>query len=266
MHPAHLSSFTLLTILLQRVRRSPYSQNPEFEDAREMTVIMRNWQPKQKRSVVLPVLNHTNDASTLQMIHGDYHQGPELLLRAVNVSNGSLSQMDGANNNSRRFSEGRSFGSHGSQLRARQHVWNSTTERQESPPKRPLPMQYTIPLSNVVVADFFNVHLLHLTTQSHGYFEFSFLSKNARDTMVAFLTASLPPERILSCSSGAASATRHQEEDKWNAPICSFDVETLTNRRIQERVEQETLSEKLKRKVAHVALQIEASEYSSVCL
>jgi hypothetical protein len=228
-----------------------------------MNVIMRNWQPKQKP--ILPVLNnntrHEHTSTTLQMIHGDddYHQGPELLLRVVNASNGSLSSSQMDNNNNRRVSDRfHSFGSHGSssQLRARQHVWNSTTERHESPPKRPAPMQYTIPLSDVVVADL-NTNV-HLTTKSHGYFEFSFRSKNARDLMVAFLTASLPPERIITCSAA-------NREEEWNAPICSysFDVETLTNRRIQERVEQETLSEKLKRKVAHVALQIEASEYSS---
>lgn len=204
-------------------------------------------------SDVLPVMKTTSNSSkpsdtTLQMINGDYHQGPELLLKAVNSSSStSLNQMaDGSGRFSERF---HSFGSNG-QLRSRQRVWNSTDSKRHESPMRP--MGYCIPLADIVVADVHDAHLLFLTTQKNGYFEFSFISKNARDMMVAFLTASLAQERIItSCTS--------QDEHEFDA-ICSFDVEALTNNRIQERVKHETLSEKIQRKVTHVALQIGESE------
>jgi hypothetical protein len=100
------------------------------------------------------------------------------------------------------------------------------------------------------VADVHDAHVLYLTTLSYGYFEFSFRTANARDMMVAFLNASLIPERIL-------SQANPPKEKNCEDPLCSFDVETLTANRIEERIRTESFSEKLRRKVAHVALQIE---------
>jgi hypothetical protein len=108
-------------------------------------------------------------------------------------------------------------------------------------------MGYCIPLTDVVVADVHDERPVFLTTKQSGYFECSFDSKNARDMLVTFLTASLPKERI---------STNHTKQKSKLTPICSFDVEMLTSHRIQQQVEHETLSEKVRRKVAHVALQI----------
>ena len=208
---------------------------------------MRNWQPQKSRSPsvsklddVLPVMHANSNSSkpsdtTMKIIQGDAHYGPELLLRMVDSSSLSLHDAD-------------HFDSLGSstQLRSRRKVW---CERRESP--RPQRIEYCIPMSDIVVADLQDAHLLFLTTLSNGYFEFCFRTANARDMLVAFLNASLSPERILS------QASPEKERD----PFCSFDVETLTAKRIEERMRTETLSEKLRRRVAHVALQIGESEY-----
>ena len=208
---------------------------------------MRNWQPQKTRSSslgklddVLPVMNGNSNSSkpsdtTLKTIQADAHRnGPELLLRVVDPSSLSLNDAD-------------HFDSLGSstQLRSRRKVW---ADRRESP--RPQRIEYCIPMSDIVVADLQDAHLLFLTTLSNGYFEFCFRTANARDMMVAFLNASLSPERILS----------HPRPEKELDPFCSFDVETLTAKRIEERMRTETLSEKLRRRVAHVALQIGESE------
>lgn len=79
-----LTTYILSLLILQRVRRSPYSQNPQFEEACEYAVVMRNWQqPRRKPSMsaVLPVMKSGSNSSrpsdtTLNMIDGDYHQGP----------------------------------------------------------------------------------------------------------------------------------------------------------------------------------------------
>ena len=202
-----------------------------------MTCIMRNWQPHKRRPSfgdVLPVMKSISHDSALLR-----QGGPELLFRAVHDSSTCL-------HGSERFHH--SFSSSGSQLRARHHVWNSETKRHESPMRS---MGYCIPLTDVVVADVHDERPVFLTTKQSGYFECSFDSKNARDMLVTFLTASLPKERI---------ATNHTKQKSKLTPICSFDVEMLTSHRIQEQVEHETLSEKVRRKVAHVALQIGESE------
>jgi hypothetical protein len=121
-------------------------------------------------------------------------------------------------------------------------------------------MGYCIPLSDVVVADVHDDHLLFLTTQKQGFFEFSFDSKNAFDLMTAFLGAWLPEERITRMKNESTSATTFLD------PICSFDVEAFTNTRIQEKVKHETLSEKMRRKVVHIAFQMgEMSSAISEC-
>lgn len=216
---------------------------------------MRNWQESRRTlsmSAVLPVMksgNHSSKPSdtTLNMISGDYHQGPELLLRSVNLSCNSLSNL------SERF---QSFGSNGSKaLRPRHEGVRSSAGdiRNESPLKgSQQSLGYCIPLSDVVVADFHDDNLLFLTTQKHGFFEFSFDSKNSRDLMTAFLGATLPEERI--------TKTKNASGPTFLDPICSFDVEALTNTRIQEQVKRETLSDKMRRRVAHITLQIGESE------
>jgi hypothetical protein len=208
-------------------------------------------------SAVLPVMNggshaHSRNPSSDSLMSGDCHQGPELLLRSVNLSSTSLSNL------SERF---QSFGSNGNNaLRSSRHeVKKSASDfRSPSPLKRSQPMGYCIPLSDVVVADVHDDHLLFLTTQKQGFFEFSFDSKNAFDLMTAFLGAWLPEERITRMKNESTSATTFLD------PICSFDVEAFTNTRIQEKVKHETLSEKMRRKVVHIAFQMGESEYNSL--
>lgn len=172
------------------------------------------------------------------MIRGDaHHHGPELLLRVVHASTGSLKGLEAAN--------GQRGGSQS--LRAKSKIW---AERSQSP-ARPQPVGCTIPISDIVVAYVQDASLLFLTTREHGYFELSFRTENARDMLVAFLKKSLSPERILV-----------EKEQKWDEPHRSFDVEALTANRIEERMRTEGIGERLRRKVAHVALQIGESAYS----
>lgn len=199
-------------------------------------------------SSVLPVRKSSSNASkpsdtTLQLIQG----GPELILREVNLSTNSLNH---GNLDKSQFSDRfHSFGSF------RQASGEAGRHDDSTLTRRPM-MDYCIPLSDVVVADVLDARLLFVTTHNHGYFEFSFWSKNALDLMVAFLSASLAKERVV--------ITVTEEQDSvWQDPLCSFDVETLTANRMKERVQQETLSEKFRRKVAHVAFQIGECKYCS---
>jgi hypothetical protein len=196
----------------------------------------------------------------------------ELILRTVNLSTGSLNASDASNG---RFSDRfDSFGSsnqrrsvsrlkvraercaspaRGARVpRPRRNSSPAFSEQQPPPPPRPQPIGCTIPISDIVVADVHDAHVIFLTTLSNGYFEFCFHTANARDMMLAFLSASLGPERMLSQAAGGPPTEENVED-----PACSFDVETLTANRIEERMRTESFSEKVRRKMAHVALQIE---------
>jgi hypothetical protein len=89
-----------------------------------------------------------------------------------------------------------------------------------------------------------------------GYFEFTFPTANAHDILMAFLTNTLPYERI--CK--ATTTPSHFD------PADSFDVETLTAKRMHERVEAETLAEKMRRKMIFMANRIGEREFMQLSL
>ena len=124
-------------------------------------------------------------------------------------------------------------------------MYPDDTRQQEE--EKPLPQPYSIPVYDVVVVDSMGSRQsgIFLTTQSMGYFEFTFYTSNAHDVFMAFLTSTLPYERIThTCSTPLEACTS------------SFDVETLTATRMYQRVEAETLSERVMRKFNFMANRI----------
>lgn len=229
-----------------------------------MTLTMRNWQPQ--KTVTAPYIGKLDDVLPVMKSNSNpsKQSESELILRTVNLSTGSLNALDASNG---RFSDRfDSFGSSNQRRSGSRHKVRAERcaspargvprpRRSASPafseqPPRPQRIGCTIPISDIVVADVHDAHVIFLTTLSNGYFEFCFRTANARDMMVAFLNASLGPERIL-------SQAGPPKEENLEEPACSFDVETLTANRIEERMRTESFSEKVRRKMAHVALQIE---------
>jgi hypothetical protein len=129
----------------------------------------------------------------------------------------------------------------------RRRIWNEfyAEDNANKPPRLP-PKSYTIPMTEIVVVDSVGTHSNNypvlVTTQSMGYWEFSFFTSNAHDVFLAFLTNALSPERVLrSCNTPVDAGSK------------SFDVETLTAQRMQQRVQGETLTERVRRKVNFIA-------------
>jgi hypothetical protein len=132
-------------------------------------------------------------------------------------------------------------------------------DREQEEPKEAEP--YSIPVYDVVVVDTmgcrnYTAASIFLTTSSMGYFEFTFPTANAHDILMAFLTNTLPYERI--CK--ATTTPSHFD------PADSFDVETLTAKRMHERVEAETLAEKMRRKMIFMANRIGEREFMQLSL
>jgi hypothetical protein len=116
------------------------------------------------------------------------------------------------------------------------------------------------PISEIMIVDIpGDSHSLitNLTTMSHGYFEFTMLNRNGQEILLAFLKANLPNERIMGCS------PRSPSDMSYATSNASVDVEAFTENRMTERIKNETLSEKVRRKVGRAFASIEECKLDS---
>lgn len=191
---------------------------------------MRNWHPTRRSQ------KKTHDA------------GPELLVKPLPGSSESL----GAPR--RRFPSPTLNRVRHSSLT---HTTATTTDENDKEELNLKP--YSIPLDDIVVVDVrggpVTSEPIFITTFSHGYFEFSFLSHNAHDVLLAFLTKGLPNERI----AHTAVQSRDCEDDNDNSfgGDCSFDIDDLTATRMRERIRTEPWSEKMRRRMLRIADRLE---------
>jgi hypothetical protein len=218
---------------------------------------MRNWEGKRSRpssrqrptyhqsfSLSNPDLNNSSTTVTSSAVgaaHNDkeccYSVGPELLLTPVQeyLTNNNISNM-------------------------RDDTSSPTRGRRSHNSSRISPIavatQYSIPVDDILLVNTSrsssNSTRLHMTTLSLGLFEFDCLSLNGHDILLAFLQASLQPERIL------------EEECNTNDSFCSdnfksgssvtscLDIDTLQAKHLKGRADAETWPEKLSRRVGHV--------------
>jgi hypothetical protein len=262
---AHLCWFELL---FQRVRRSETVSDPEFDDYVDMTCTMRNWMKPSKPSKALKQYNleKTNSTAsnpsdtTLGMIAN--HEGPELLMCPSRRSEGDFPMIMQEHVRSSGSGGGDYRSSSASRSRSnsisRRRMWSEMypDDARQQEEEKPLPQPYSIPVYDIVVVDSMGSRSngIFLTTQCMGYFEFTFYTSNAHDVFMAFLSNTLPYERIThTCSTPLEACTS------------SFDVETLTATRMYQRVEEETLSERMRRKFNFMANRIGECKYLCGC-
>lgn len=135
----------------------------------------------------------------------------------------------------------------------------SNTERQQPPKPKTLGI-VTIPIADIMVVDMYGAgdsHRANITTMSFGYFEFTLESRNGQQVLLAFLKASVPKERVMDGQGYGIPRTPSQT----SASTRSFDVEAFTASRMAERLESESFSEKLRRRVVKVVSSIEESKF-----
>lgn len=117
-----------------------------------------------------------------------------------------------------------------------------------APEKSEQQKQYSLSVSDImVVSSLPHDNALHLTTISSGYFEFTCQSDNGYDILLAFLQASLDPERIVKDH----ESERHIRSGGSSVTSC-LDIDALQAQHLQGRAAAETWPEKLSRRVGHV--------------
>ena len=209
---------------------------------------MRNWENSRLRTS----LERSISSSAKQA--DETENGPELLLCPARRSDSDISisiqepDLLRSTSGNRSTSGQRSRSSSISRRRIWADMCSHDDTRQEKQDK-PLTEPYSIPVHDVIVLDTMGSKSndncpIFLTTCRMGYFEFTFLTSNAHDVFMAFLTNSLPSERITCAYSKPLDASS------------SFDVETLLSSRMHQRVEAETFPERLRRKINFMANRI----------
>jgi hypothetical protein len=121
----------------------------------------------------------------------------------------------------------------------------------------------TIPIADITAVDLFggaNLHQSNITTTSCGHYELTMENRNGLDMLVAFLKAGLPKDRVKGGSIHHRTGSQ-LSRNSGSTANGSFDVEAFTAERMAERMENETVSEKLRRKVVRVFSSLEESKF-----
>ena len=121
--------------------------------------------------------------------------------------------------------------------------------------------EITVPVSDILVLDVCggsNEHQCNITTSLRVHYELTMENQNGQDMLEAFLRARLPKDRVVEAISKRTGSQLSKHSGSTTAR--SFDVEAFTAVRMAERMENETMSEKLRRKVVKVFSSIEESE------
>ena len=206
---------------LQRVRRSVYAQKPDPADGQDMTVTMRNWESNKgpQRGKRL----HSSFSLAKVDNPAIDHSGPELLLTPIIEY---ISNRDDSPARSRFRS-------------ASVRVTPEQTDKQKP---------YSLAITDIMfISTAQRTNTLNVTTLSSGLFEFTCHSGNGYDILLAFLQASLDPERIINDH----ESERNLRSGGSSVTSC-LDIDALQAQYLEGRAAAETWPEKLSRRVGHV--------------
>lgn len=124
---------------------------------------------------------------------------------------------------------------------------------------------YSLPCSciNTVekVSSLFRGHRLSFVTGTRGSYELEFENKNGQDIMMAFLQATLEPERFVNVDNCSKSV----DASDTASYLSTLDVEKLTER-LAEQESEETMTERLRRSVGRMVSGIEESKCPAGCM
>ena len=141
-----------------------------------------------------------------------------------------------------------------------------------------------IPISDIMIVDDNNNHsstttssqkqqqqrqyVTNLTTMSHGYYELTMMNQNGQEILLAFLKANLPNERILINNSASGSngrggigRSRSDVSHSTSSSTKSVDAEVFLATRITEKIQNETLSERVRRKFGRAFKSVEECKF-----
>jgi len=118
---------------------------------------------------------------------------------------------------------------------------------------------YAIAVEDILVVNctYSGSNSLHITTLSSGFFEFSCGTANGHDILLAFLQASLDPERIIQEQPSFVKGISHSHgcggvPSGGSSVTSCLDIDALQAQHLEFRATAETWPEKLSRRVGHV--------------
>mmetsp|Transcript_39869 Transcript_39869/g.96209 ORF Transcript_39869/g.96209 Transcript_39869/m.96209 type:complete len:299 (-) Transcript_39869:831-1727(-) len=201
------------------VRKAKNADTKEFSEPEDMTCTMRTW-------------------------HGPKSQDAELLLKPVEQQR-TMSAMRSRADELSPVVISKRFASFGEGRNHPKMEQQETTQNSIGSVK--------LSLAEIMIVEQKGQELdnptIDITTLSSGYYEFT-LNENGRAILLAFLKANLPKERIIRCNTQIQRTK--SDVSKYSCSTMgnkTLDVEALTSNKLAERIENETMSEKLGSKV-----------------
>lgn len=286
-------SFVPFSLILQRIRHSEKATDRQFTDSQEMTCTMRVWHKTRdpgsfsvvRKVGVTKTQSFTRPGGNSKKTQQGVDDGPELILAPNDMNMPNIHNCCGGDFSSA-IQMSDPFASFGSGTSGENAPLANQLRRRSITPVRyasgdPLggqlrrrsitPVRYrgqppsgekkrdvTIPVSDVLIVDMFgegDCHQCNLTTMSNGYYEFTMENRNGQDILLAFLKANLPKDRVMD---GKLKRTQSGVSNKSaSTGNGSFDVEAFTATRMVEKLESETVTEKIRRKVGKVFMSFE---------
>ena len=100
--------------------------------------------------------------------------------------------------------------------------------------------------------------VIHMTTLSNGFFQIDCRTRNAHDTVMAFLQLYIKPDRIIKCDDDAATLNsmvdgpRSGVSPSFSERSSCLDIDGLTAQQMNGQMENETWPEKMSRRIHRV--------------
>jgi hypothetical protein len=170
-----------------------------------------------------------------------------------------------------------SFGSvERSNVRVSSYSKSSTTKDRQQPSKSsPLLDTVTIPVKEIMIvnadkntAGNNSNHRIHITTIHSGLFECTMENTNGELILMAFLRANLPKDKVVEdgiSGYGRLPRSPSNTTQSTNSTNKSFDVEAFTASRMAERLQSESITEKVQRRIYRLVTSLEESKRSTFC-
>jgi len=256
---------------IQRVRYALQTAQQEYTKSQEMTCTMRVWHRTQSptpTAVERKVgVKQGRQFDFSPSSHGwtiNTNHGPELILTpnepTLQINACCPGDFTAPVAMSERFTSFGKAENFGGQLRS--------NSRQRGRSRTPLPIRpvvvedIIIPIANMTTVDLYggsSQHQCNITTWSRAHYELTMENQNGHDMLEAFLRARLPKERIVETLQHRTNS--HLSGNSGSTTTkSSFDIEAFTAVRMAERMENETMSEKFRRKAVRVFSSIEESK------
>jgi hypothetical protein len=276
-------------LFLQRVRHAGSATDADFSGIYDYSCTMRVWHKTTQQPSHEQSNSHRRSSSNspfhaassaLRLPSSTINPGPELVLTPCNhalVTEQSQLQCCGSdfgNSFPTKFASfGGSASDQGNKLRLSRSHGNVRASMRESPHDDLCQLSLgtiTIPMKEIMLIGVGNgemattkrpQHQTNITTVSSGFYELTMENLNGQLVLMAFLKGHLPKGKFRECFPNNPLLPRSPSNLTENTQSSkSFDVEAFTANRMAERLQSESVAEKVQRRIHRLVSSLEESE------